>query len=206
MSYIAEFVTTMTRDGVTLAGTLRRPPTGKDSQIDADVVILHHGVGGKFYGSAMFDAVSEHLLAAGCAVLRVNSRGHDLITTEQRNGQPVRFGAAFETCADCVHDWRAWTDFAEAQGFRAIAVWGHRLGGVKTIYSLGAEPDPRVRWAVSSSPPRFNYPMFLAGPDAAEFQVHYQQARALVDQGEGRTLYTSRTCQGASQPAPRRRR
>src|SRR5256885_10306075 len=113
MRYTAELVTTTTSDGVTLAGTLRRPPELHPSTIGVDLMILHHGVGGNFYRSTLFDRLSEHLLNAGCAVLRVNNRGHDLLGNEQQNGQPVRLGAAFESVADCVHDWRARADAAE---------------------------------------------------------------------------------------------
>ena len=71
MSYLAELVTTVTRDGFTLWGSLRRPPAGSSSGTGLDVVILHHGIGGKFYGSAMFDRISAYWLAAGAAVLQI---------------------------------------------------------------------------------------------------------------------------------------
>jgi alpha-beta hydrolase superfamily lysophospholipase len=151
-------------------------------------MILHHGVGGNFYRSAMFDRLSDFLLDAGCAVLRANNRGHDLIANGQRNGQPARVGAAFETVAECVHDWQAWIDFAASQGFQRIGVWGHSLGGVKNVYFFATGGDPRVAYAVSSSPPRFAYDMYVAGPDAEGFRRDYQRAQALVDQGQGDTL------------------
>src|SRR5438067_9291629 len=155
MSYTADFVTTETTDGLTLAGTLRG--ASRASEIGVDVMIMHHGVGGNFYRSAMFDRVSDFLLGAGCAVLRANNRGHDLIANGQRNGQPVRLGAALETVADCVHDWRAWIDVAEAQGFARMGVWGHSLGAVKNVFYFAVAGDARVAYAVSTSPPRFSY-------------------------------------------------
>jgi len=136
----------------------------------------------------MFDRISESLLADGCAVLRTNNRGHELITSVVRNGQPAMLGAAFETVADCVHDWRAWIDFAVAQGFQRIGIWSHSLGGVKTIYYLGTAGDERLTCAIASSPPRFAYEMFLASPDPEEFRQECEQAQALVDAGKGRTL------------------
>lgn len=188
MPYTAEIVTVTTTDGITLAGSLRRPPTTGASEIGADVMILHHGASGNFYRSRLFDTVSGHLLAAGCAVLRVNSRGHDVITTEPQGGRLARVGAGFETVSECVQDWRAWTDFAEGQGFRAIGLWGHSLGGVKTIYYLSVEGDARVVCAVASSPPRFNFPMYLADPDGEGFRRQYQEAQALADEGKGNAL------------------
>jgi len=188
MSYTAEFVTADTADGVCLEGTLRRPPGGRPSELGVDVMVMHHGIGGNFYRSTMFDRISESLLAAGCAVLRTNNRGHELITSVVRNGQPVMLGAAFETVADCVHDWRAWIDLAAAQGFQRIGIWSHSLGGVKTIYYLGTEGDDRLMCAIASSSPRFAYELFLASPDADEFRAECEQAQALVDAGKGRTL------------------
>jgi len=188
MSYLAELVTAETRDGVRLEGSLRRPAAGAANQLGIDVMIMHHGIGGNFYRSVMFDYLSEALLAAGCAPLRVNNRGHELITSVVRNGQPSMLGAAYETVADCVHDWRAWVDFAAEQGFRNIGIWSHSLGAVKTIYYLGTEGDDRVVGAVASSPPRFAYEMYMNGPDADEFRGACVQAQALVDDGKGRAL------------------
>lgn len=75
-----------------------------------------------------------------------------------------------------------------SQGFRRIGVWGHSLGGVKTIYYLGTEGDARVVYAVASSPPRFAYDLYVAGPDAEEFRQQCDVAQILVDQGEGQVL------------------
>ncbi len=77
---IVDLVHVTTRDGVRLDGTWRQPPVGHTAQLGVDVVILHHGVGGNFYSPGMFEQYSEALLEQGCAVLRVNNRGHDPIS------------------------------------------------------------------------------------------------------------------------------
>jgi hypothetical protein len=188
MSYTADLVMATTDDGITLAGSLRRPtrPASGDSGID--LWILHHGLGGNFYRGGLFDHLSEYLLSSGSAVLRVNNRGSDLIASGQRNGKPVRLGGAYELVSECLHDWRAWTSFGAEQGFRRIGIWAHSLGAVKTIYAAAVDPDPRVTLAVASSPPRFAFDMYTQGPDAEEFRTSYEQAQRLVDAGQGDTL------------------
>ena len=42
-----------------------------------DGLCFIHGTGGNFYASTLFDAIGERCLKQGCAVLRVNTRGHD---------------------------------------------------------------------------------------------------------------------------------
>ena len=77
---LVDLVSVQTQDGVRLDGTFRKPAQEPASQLGVDVVILHHGVGGNFYHPGMFDAFSDALLDMGCAVLRVNNRGHDLVS------------------------------------------------------------------------------------------------------------------------------
>ncbi len=59
---IVDLVNVTTRDGVRLDGTWRKPPLEHASQLWVDVVIFHHGVGGNFYGSGMFDRYNKALL------------------------------------------------------------------------------------------------------------------------------------------------
>lgn len=174
-------------DGVRLDGTLRRPRPGIASTVGADAVILHHGVGGKFYGASFYEPIGDAFLSQGCAVLRVNNRGHDLMY----NSPKGRLGAAFETVDDCLLDWRAWLDFAADAGFRRIALWGHSLGAVKTVYCLARQADVRVPWAVASSPPRFSYSAYLAMEGAEAFRAYYDQAKRLVDAGNPDGLFAT---------------
>ena len=175
-----ELVHVQTADGVRLDGALRSPATATPPSLGIDLVICHHGVGGNFYGPYFFDAAGDRLLASGCAVLRVNNRGHDQVV----NGPHGKLGAQYEVVDDSRHDWRAWLDFAAQAGYRRVALWGHSLGAVKTIYYQSVERDPRVVCAIASSPPRFAYEAYLASEQGARFRTDMERALACVAAGE----------------------
>src|SRR5262249_36345823 len=128
--------------------------------------------------------VGDDLLRAGCAVLRVNSRGHDVAFTTPRG--PL--GSAFEIVDDCRHDWKAWLDFAERGGFRRVALWGHSLGAVKTMYYLAQVPEHRLGCAIARSPPRFSYSMFLDSAAGAHFEEDFERATQLIEHGQPETI------------------
>jgi pimeloyl-ACP methyl ester carboxylesterase len=165
-----ELVHVATSDEVPLDGYLRTA----SSAGPLDLVVCHHGVGSKFYTPSFFDRVGDKLLERGCSVLRVNNRGHDDAFAV---GQRV-FGATYEIVDECRFDITAWLDFAEARGFKRIALWGHSLGAVKTIYFLSVQDDARIACAVASSPPRFAYALY-----DERLQAVLQRAQSLVDAG-----------------------
>ena len=176
-------VSVTTSDGVRLEGALRTATTGA-ADLGLDLVICHHGVGGNFAVPSFYDPMGDELLGHGTAVLRVNNRGHDqawFLGTR-------RLGAAYEVIDDCRHDWKAWLDFAEQQGYRRIAVWGHSLGAVKTIYDLSVEPDARVVCALASSPPRFSHAAYMRSKDRERFAADIHHAQSLVDAGQPEAL------------------
>ena len=173
-----ELVHLTTRDNVPLDGYLRTP-SGSTRRGPLDLVICHHGVGAKFYSPSFFDRVGDALVDRGCAVLRVNNRGHDdAFSVGDRS-----FGATYEIIDECRTDFTAWLDFAEARGFRHIGVWGHSLGAVKTVYFLSVQDDVRIACAVASSPPRFSYAMYAAARAGQEFQSAIERAQTLVGAG-----------------------
>jgi dipeptidyl aminopeptidase/acylaminoacyl peptidase len=180
-----ELVNLTTADEVRLDGVLTRPQ--RAAALGLDAVILHHGVGGNFYKASFYEHMREALAEAGCAVLRVNNRGHDLAY----NTPDGRLGAAFEVVADCRHDWKAWLDFAADRGFERIGVWGHSLGAVKTIYYLATERDPRVKCAIASSPPLFSYSHYLEKEGASRFREHMERAQRLVSAGTPEELFAT---------------
>ncbi len=168
-----ELISTTTSDGVRLDGTLRRPNESTSPSMGIDAVILHHGFSGSFYAPSYFSQVQESFASAGIAVLRVNSRGHDLAY----NSPKGRLGGAYELLGDSALDWQAWVDFAGTLGFSSIVPWGHSLGAVKTIHYVSQSPDARVTCAIATSPPRFSYSdtqTRLGGE-----QIATQNARAL---------------------------
>lgn len=175
-----ELVHTTTSDQVPLDGYLRTPSTAETATSGfLDLVICHHGVGSRFYTPSFFDRAGDELLQLGCAVLRVNNRGHDdaFLVGERP------FGAAYEIIDDCRTDITAWLDFAEARGFSRIALWGHSLGAVKTIYFLAVQDDARISCAIASSPPRFAYALH-----GTPMQSAIQRAQELVSTHRGLEL------------------
>lgn len=189
-----EIVTVETADGVSLDGILARPADLGTSRLPIDIVIMHHGVGGRFYHHRVFEPLSTHILDHGCTVLCVNSRGHDVVYSAEVRGQPRLLGAAYEIVDDCRYDWEAWISFAAAQGYQRIGLWGHSLGAVKTIYYLAVRADARVVCGIASSPPRQAYENYMAQPDAerALFEKDYAPARQAMEEGDpGRLIQTA---------------
>ena len=178
-----ELVHTEAADGVRLDGYLRAP-TAPSSSLGIDAVICHHGVGGAFYTPAFFDTMGDRLLEAGVAVLRVNNRGHDGIY----HLGPRRLGAAYEVLDDARLDFRAWCDLAAGRGYRRLAIWGHSLGAVKTVYVAAVEPDERVVCAIASSPPRFVHQAYVDSSDGQRFLRDIAAAQASVDAGQPEAL------------------
>jgi pimeloyl-ACP methyl ester carboxylesterase len=185
---IADLVHVKTRDGIRLDGTFRAPSRPHASRLGVDVVILHHGVGGNFYNPGMFDQYSDALLDRGCAVLRVNNRGHDLISRAMVEAGSKRLGAAYEDMKGCRADWEAWIGFAQQAGYRRIGLWGHSLGATKSIYYMAMQQDPRVTCVVAGSPPRFSYSAFAASAEAEAFMRSVAQAQRHIDSGQPEAL------------------
>jgi pimeloyl-ACP methyl ester carboxylesterase len=185
---MVDLVNVATHDGIRLDGTWRRPPLDNGSQFGVDVVIFHHGVGGNFYGPGMFEQYSNALLEQGCAVLRVNNRGHDQISRAVVGDGAKRLGAAYEDMDDCRYDWEAWVDFAATAGYQRIGLWGHSLGATKSIYYMATNRDPRVACVVAGSPPRFSYAAFAALEEGEAFKQVALQAQQHINRGHPETL------------------
>src|SRR5205823_12642967 len=76
---LVDLVQVTTRDGFRLDGAYLAPSGPKSLPLDA--LCFVHGTGGNFYSSTLFDALTDRLRALGCGVLRINTRGHDGIST-----------------------------------------------------------------------------------------------------------------------------
>ena len=187
---LVDLVHTHTSDGLRLDGFLRRPTTTGPSRFGIDVAICFHGVTGNFYQAGVFDEATERLIEGGCAVLRVNNRGHDPISMPAYNSAGrVPLGAAYETVDDCRYDWDAWIGFAAEQNFQSVGLWGHSLGAVKSLYYMSMEQDPRVRCVVAASPPRFSYNLYSHAPEEGPaFLQVCQLAQQHVDAGQPEKL------------------
>jgi dienelactone hydrolase len=183
-----ELVTTTTKDGVRLDGTLLRPLG--EAVLGFDAVILHHGYAGNFYvagniyGPSFEGELQERFARAGVAAFRVNSRGHDLAY----NSPKGRLGGLYERLEDCVLDWQAWLECADAMGYRRIVPWGQSLGAVKNIYYMAVARDERVPCAIATSPPRLSYSAALQRDVTARLTEQLHQAQRLVEAGQGDAL------------------
>jgi pimeloyl-ACP methyl ester carboxylesterase len=181
-----DLVHTTTRDGVRLEGMLQIADAPKAWPIDG--VCLVHGTGGNFYGSTLFDALGAHCLSRGCSVLRVNTRGHDGISNAVTSKGGRRLGAAYEVVDDCRHDLVAWIDLLKARVGPRVALMGHSLGAVKTIYALAHERELTLSCAIAISPPRLSYSWFCQSADGPKFLETYQNADELVQTGKPAAL------------------
>lgn len=183
---LVDLVQTTTRDGVRLDGMLQTPAAKGSWPIDG--LCFLHGTGGNFYGSSLFDAIGTHCLDHGCAVLRVNTRGHDGISNAVTLKGGRRLGAAYEMVDDCRHDIAAWLAFLKDRVGPRIGLLGHSLGAVKCLYALAHEDVLPAALTIAISPPRLSYSWFCQSSEGAKFLEAYQAAEALVQAGRPTAL------------------
>ncbi len=184
----AHLVQTTTRDGVRLDGAYQLAPAPGSGGLPVDAVCCVHGTGGNFYSSTLFDALGERFLELGCAVLRINTRGHDLMSTASTNRGGRRLGAAYEVVDECRHDLAAWVEWLRQQIGPRIGLVGHSLGAVKCLYALAQEPQLAVACIAALSPPRLSYSWFCTSPEGPQFLQTYALAERHVEQEQGGTL------------------
>jgi pimeloyl-ACP methyl ester carboxylesterase len=181
---LVDLVQTTTRDGVRLDGAFQTPPQAKLGPVAVDAFCLVHGTGGNFYSSTLFDGLAERLLGLGCAVLRVNTRGHGGVSTAQTAEGGRRLGAAYEAVDACRNDLAAWVDWLRQRAGPRVGLIGHSLGAVKCLYSLAQEPALGATCVVGLSPPRLSYSWFCASPEVSQFLDTYARAERLVEAGQ----------------------
>jgi alpha-beta hydrolase superfamily lysophospholipase len=179
---LVDLVQVTTRDRIRLDGMYQAPPGPPTIAVDAACVV--HGTGGSFYSSTLFDALAERLLALGCGVLRVNTRGHDLMSTAVTARGGRRMGAAYEVVDECRHDVAAWVEWLKARAGARVLLIGHSSGALKCLYALAHEPQLAVAGVIAISPPRLSYAWFCTSPEGSQFLEAYQRAERLVEQGE----------------------
>jgi pimeloyl-ACP methyl ester carboxylesterase len=172
---ITELWQVTTADGLTLDGLWQMPSHPK-----AAAIVLH-GTGSNFYSAAVGNALAPMLLERSLAVLRVNTRGHDLVATQ--GGR--RRGAAYEVVADCCQDVQAWCERVRSAVPRIVLV-GHSLGAVKAVYSQVHARQEGVQGIVAISPPRLSYSWFHE--HAPLFRETFAQAQERIAQARGSEL------------------
>jgi pimeloyl-ACP methyl ester carboxylesterase len=188
---LVDLVQVTTSDAVRLHGALElaqpgASPSGRTLPLDAWLCL--HGTGSNFYAASTLGGLAPKLLAGGAAVLRANTRGHDIISTGPAAGGRELLGAAFERVDEAPRDVRAWIDFLGGRGFARIGLLGHSMGAIKAICTLALDGAPRVAALVAVSPPRLSYSHFCASPRADEFRRAFAKADEFVRAGRGSEL------------------
>lgn len=175
-----------TPDGLWLDGALHVADS-RDTDVGVDAVLCLHGAASNFYSSLLTDLAS-HFLDAGITLLRVNTRGHDGISTSATAAGAYRGGAAYEDVDECRHDVRGWIDFLRQQGYERIALLGHSLGAIKAVYSQAHDPHEAIKCVLAVSPARLSHSYFRETPHGARFFDTYMTAKEHVTAGRGGTL------------------
>jgi pimeloyl-ACP methyl ester carboxylesterase len=181
-----ELVRVKTPDGYWLDGVLSEPD-GIMPVLTVDAVIMLHGAGGNFCDSLLGE-ITPPLLELGITVLRVNTRGHDGVSTTPGGMAPRRQGAAFEVVDECRHDVIGWVDWLVDRGAQRIVLVGHSLGALKAVYSQSIDANASVVGVVAISPPRLSHAHFCASRLGGVFSDTYRTAQKYVDDGEPQTL------------------
>lgn len=176
-----ELVRVTTADGLVLDGAL--VVSRGAGTLPVDAFLLVHGTGSNFYAPGVLEIFARQAAGAGAAVLRVNTRGHDGISSIPGPGHAVRGGATFESIGDCVHDLRAWIDLLAARGCRRIVLVGHSMGGVKAMFAQARDPHPHVAAVLAISPPRFCHDRLANGPRGEQFRSEFVRMQELVALG-----------------------
>lgn len=188
-----ELCRAITSDGLHLDGSFVVPD---ESSAQNPALLLIHGTGGNFYSGGALASLAENAVACGFAVLRINTRGHDLVASIPSKTGSTRLGAAYENVADAPLDISAWCDFLADRDQTRIVIIGHSLGGVKAILSQAMSPHPLVAGVVGVSPPRFCYQQLHANPRCDAFRRDFEIAGQFVTAGQRDMLMS------VSQPLP----
>src|SRR5262245_5486392 len=81
----SELIHVQTSDGLRLAGALHVPK--REATLPVDAFLLIHGTGSNFYAPGILETFAGQAVDAGCAVLRINTRGHDGIASIPTTGR-----------------------------------------------------------------------------------------------------------------------
>jgi alpha-beta hydrolase superfamily lysophospholipase len=182
----AELVHVETPDGLRLDGALQLPSCAATMPVDA--FLLVHGTGSNFYAPGVLETFARLGVESGCAVLRINTRGHDGMASIYGKSRSARGGATYETIADCRHDLVAWIVFLADRGYRRIVLVGHSMGGVKAFFAQAHDPHPSVVAIIGVSPPRFCHERLAAGTRGERFRAEFARMQESMTQGQGEAL------------------
>ena len=185
---LVDLVQVSTTDGVRLHGALE--PVAGESAVPrssagraVDVWLCLHGTGSNFYSASTLAGLAPKLVEGGAAVLRANTRGHDLVCTGPSAMGRAWQGAAFERIDEAPLDIAAWVAFLRERGFERVGMLGHSLGAIKAIYTLASPNTLKIAALVAVSPPHLSYAYFCTTPRADLFKQTLELAQQHVDAG-----------------------
>ena len=143
-------IKTITADKLVMDGLLYKSETRSNT-----IVINIHGTAGNFYANDFIEAMASGYTDQSIDFMPVNNRGHDFIAEIKRAGKlkSKTIGYAYENFEDCIHDIKAWIDFAAELKYKNIILQGHSLGAIKCVYYLHKTKDKRVNGLIFASPP-----------------------------------------------------
>lgn len=168
-----------TTDGLLLDGALSEPLPAKPK---SRAWVFLHGTGSNFTAPGILEGLAQLFVTRGEAVLRVNTRGHDLHAKIPTMSGSVPGGAAFENVGDAHLDVSAACAALLEAGYDKLSLLGHSLGGVKAITSQSDHPVAEVDEIIALSPPRLRYEQLIQDH---EFRRQFEHARQLADSGRG---------------------
>ncbi len=183
---LVDLVQTTTRDGVRIDGMFQAATVA--SLLPVNALCFIHGTGGNFYSSTLFDLLGERLLSMGVSVLRVNTRGHDGVSTAVTERGGRRQGAAYEIADDCRHDLLAWFHWLRQRSGERVGLLGHSMGAVKSLYAVAHESALTPACLIALSPPRLSYATFCSSSNGREFLELYSRAEQLIAEGQPAAL------------------
>ncbi len=189
---VVELVKTTTSDGLRLDGALHQVPSAISRRVKLDAVICIHGVASNFYGSTLLESLSDALTDLGIASLRINTRGHDTLTTVNTPAGPRRMGAAYEVVQECQFDIAAWVGLLVERGYNRVGLLGHSLGAIKSIFAASHDPPSNLQCVIAASAPRLSYKCFSTGSAASDFLEAISTAQLHVREGRPLALFEAR--------------
>ncbi len=182
---MVELVTLETADGCLVDAAYWPPQGPAPAAIDGCITV--HGATGNAYGGLQ-RSLAAALSAAGVATLAVNTRGHDIVARVQHiSGAPRRGGTAYENLDEAAHDFHAAAAFLRDRGCARLAIAGHSLGAVKSIYVQATQPVDAAR-VIAISPPRIAWDVQDAGAMAERFRETRGRALEMIAEGRGKEL------------------
>jgi len=178
-----EFKRILTEDGLELQGLFFSPSEGY-----SETTVIHvHGLSGNFYENRFVEVVAEVVTEKGMNFMSFNNRGHEYISDlvhqpgDEKSPGYRQIGGAFERFEECVHDIRAYFDFARRNGAKRIILQGHSHGAIKVTYFDYIVPEEEIAGFILLSPSDdFDLQRSSIGN---RFDFALETARKMIDEG-----------------------